>query len=72
MKDRLIKKFEDEIHALDRFTQRLAWCEQLFLPDELVERARPHPLGERGGRGLAAGRVVRKQRVHVVDVLHTR
>ena len=33
--------------ALDRVAQRRARAEQLLLADELVERARPHPLGER-------------------------
>jgi len=60
MKERLIKKFEDEIHALDRFTQRFAGGQQLPLADELVEGAGAHPLGERRWR-IAAGRVVRKQ-----------
>ena len=39
--------------------------EQLLLADELVERARPHPLGERRlARSLAAGVFVGKQRIH--------
>ena len=32
--------------ALDRLTQRPAWRENLVLADDLVERPRPHPLGE--------------------------
>jgi hypothetical protein len=35
---------------LDGFAQRLAGREQILLADELVERARPHPFGERRRR----------------------
>src|SRR5690606_23228842 len=34
--------------ALDREPERLARAEQVVLADELVQRPRPHPLGERG------------------------
>jgi hypothetical protein len=34
--------------ALDRFAQRFAGREEALLADELVERPRPHALGERG------------------------
>ena len=42
--------------ALDRLAQRLAGREQILLADELIEGARPHPLGQRasapvGGSG---------------------
>ena len=37
---------------LEREPQRLARPEEVALPDDLVERARPQPLGERR-RGLA-------------------
>jgi len=41
----------------DQSTERLAWCEQVGLADELVEARGPHPVGERSpapgpGRGL--------------------
>ena len=40
--------------ALDRLAQRLARREELLLADELVEGARPHPLGQRRARGASA------------------
>ena len=40
--------------ALDRLAQRPAGREDLVLADDLVERARPHPLGERRARLAAA------------------
>src|SRR5438045_397110 len=38
--------------ALDGFAQRPAACEKVALADEFVERARTHPLGQRGGGGV--------------------
>ena len=50
--------------ALDGFAQRLAGREQLLLADELVERARAHPLGQRRRRPFPARLVVFEQRAH--------
>ena len=58
--------------ALDRLAQRLARAEQLLLADELVERARPHPLGERRARCVARRRFVGKQRSIVVMLTVTK
>ena len=52
--------------ALDRLAQRLPGREQFLLADELVERARPHPLGERRRRRGAGRRVVGKQGIHAL------
>jgi len=43
-----------EIHrwqtiCFDCAAQKFARCENVFLPDKLIERARPHPCGERRG-----------------------
>jgi hypothetical protein len=42
-----------ELPAFDCLSQRFARREQMLLTDELIERTRPHPVGERaqGGRG---------------------
>ena len=40
-----------EIVAFDGHAQRLAGAEQRLLPGKLLERARTHPLGQRGGGG---------------------
>ena len=47
--------------ALDRFAQRLAGREQLLLADELVERARPHALGQRRAVRARCAGVVRRE-----------
>ena len=38
--------------GLERDAQRLAGAEQVTLADDLVERLRPQPLGERSGGGV--------------------
>jgi hypothetical protein len=38
--------------GLEGDPQRLARAEQVLLPDDLVERARSHALGERSARAL--------------------
>ncbi len=38
-----------QLIAIDHLAQRTARRDQLVLPDDLVERARPHPLGKRHG-----------------------
>src|SRR5215469_2339121 len=46
-----------DVVAFDLQAQRLSWTEKLFLPDELVELARPHAFGEGlGGGGSVAFR----------------
>ena len=50
--------------ALDGLAQRPARREQILLADELVERARPHPLGERRVCRGRRRRIVREQAVH--------
>jgi hypothetical protein len=33
--------------GFDGLAQRFARCQQLLLPDELIERTRPHAVGQR-------------------------
>ena len=49
--------------ALDRLAQRLAWREDVVLPDDLVERARAHAFGERRA-GAAVGQAGLKTRLY--------
>ena len=60
--------------ALDRLAERLAGREELFLADELVEGARPHPLGQRRRTPAARGNgFFGKQRVHhIVNLITAR
>ena len=50
--------------ALDRFAQRLAGRQQLFLTHEFVERAGAHALGERSRRVSSRRSVFGKQGIH--------
>src|SRR5262249_26309794 len=40
-----------DLAALDHVAQHASRPEEMLLPDELVDRPRPHPLRERGARG---------------------
>ena len=47
---------------LERLAQRLAGSEHLVLADELIERARPHAIGERP-QGIVGRRVAQQVRL---------
>jgi hypothetical protein len=51
--------------ALDRLAEWLAGREQFVLADELVERPRPHTLGQRRRSARRWFFAVRKERIHV-------
>ena len=62
-----------QLAGRERDGQRLARREQVPLPDDVGDRARPQPLGERrGGRGLRAVRRDRSRagRVRRIDGAH--
>ena len=44
-----------QLRRLERAAQQLAGAEQVLLPDELVERSRPHPLGQRLAAAILGG-----------------
>ena len=57
------KEQRASVVALDLHPQRLAWRENMLLPDELVQAARAHAIGQRPGfvNGIVSGRDLLKQ-----------